>query len=84
MDPIVFGLISGVVCAFLGARVARSKNRHPAIGVVLGFCLGLIGLLIVALIPKNKRFEQVGAAAYQAAPQEPQEQTYWTAPRTQA
>lgn len=46
-----FILILGV-CAIAGALISQSKNREPWIGALLGLLLGVIGLVIVAVMPK--------------------------------
>jgi hypothetical protein len=42
-------LIGGILCAV----IARSKNRKTSEGALLGVLLGLLGVLLVALLPKG-------------------------------
>ncbi len=44
-------LIISVACAFGCAKIAERKNRGVGLWGVLGFVLGLIGLVIVAVLP---------------------------------
>ncbi|MST33592.1 hypothetical protein GHK86_12785, partial [Acidimicrobiaceae bacterium USS-CC1] len=41
-------LLAAVVFGFLGAMIGRAKGR-PGTGAVLGFLLGIIGLIVIAL-----------------------------------
>lgn len=43
-----------IVCTFVGFKIAVSRNHAGWIGAVLGFFLGLIGLLIIALVPRGQ------------------------------
>lgn len=49
----VMALVLGVICAALAARYARWKNRDVTMAVLLGLTLGLLGVLIVALLPSK-------------------------------
>jgi len=40
--------------AIIGALIASSKNLNPILGVILGGLFSLIGLLILAVMPKAK------------------------------
>jgi hypothetical protein len=44
-----FYVILWIICSFAGWKIGDSKG-HPALGFVLGFLLGLIGLVIIALV----------------------------------
>ena len=46
-------LVVGVICAVLAAVIARRKNRNVQEAVAVGAFLGVIGLLIVALLPSK-------------------------------
>jgi uncharacterized membrane protein YccC len=46
-------ILLAIACAFIGHKLARSKNQPGWIGAVLGFFLGLIGLLILAVLPRR-------------------------------
>jgi hypothetical protein len=39
------------ICGLIGTYVAVERNRSPIEGSVLGFLLGPIGVLVVALMP---------------------------------
>lgn len=43
-----------LVGAIVGALIAQSKNLNPWLGVVLGGLLSLVGILILAVMPKAK------------------------------
>lgn len=56
IDPdslIVFALMLAVICAPVGAYVAKAKRRAATEGFVLGLLLGVLGVLIVALLPEG-------------------------------
>jgi hypothetical protein len=62
-------LASAVVFGFLGALVGRAKGRVGT-GAVLGFLLGIFGLIIIALLP-SRRYAMPPVAAprqYQPVP----------------
>jgi hypothetical protein len=40
-------------CGIIGALVATGKDRPAWHGAALGFLLGLIGLLIIAVLPRR-------------------------------
>jgi len=52
MDNVLI-LIVWALLGYWGYKVAEKKNREPIIGAVLGFCFGLLGILICYLIPKK-------------------------------
>lgn len=47
-------LVLILVGAILGALIASSKNLNPWLGVFLGGLLSLVGLLLLAVMPKAK------------------------------
>jgi hypothetical protein len=51
MQP-AFIVVDAVVFGVLGYFVGKRKNRVP-LGIVLGVILGLIGLIIIAVIPRK-------------------------------
>jgi hypothetical protein len=46
----VVALIFAVLFAFIGARMAQKRFRPPWVGGLLGFLLGIFGLIIVAIM----------------------------------
>jgi hypothetical protein len=46
-------LVIWIVCGVIGAMIAAGKERPLWHGAALGFLLGLIGLLIIALLPRR-------------------------------
>ena len=56
MGPqLVIALGVGAAFAWAGGEMTVNKGRGRALGIVLGFSLGLIGLGIIWLLPKNER-----------------------------
>ncbi len=51
--PLVIALIVGLVCAFVGMNMAKSRGLQPAPAFFLGLFTGFIGLIIIALTPKR-------------------------------
>jgi uncharacterized membrane protein YeaQ/YmgE (transglycosylase-associated protein family) len=47
-------MIMGIVFAFACASIAKSKNRDTASWAFGGFILGIIGLIIIAVLPEVK------------------------------
>ncbi len=47
------GIIIGIICGFIGMAMGDKKG-HSGLGFVLGFFLGIIGLLIVAALSPTK------------------------------
>jgi peptidoglycan/LPS O-acetylase OafA/YrhL len=52
---LLFGVVFGLVCAF----IANSKGRSPVLWGILGFLFGLIPLIIIAVM-KRKPPQYVG------------------------
>jgi hypothetical protein len=48
------GIVVGAICAFIGGSLNSSKGRSYGEGFALGLLLGIIGLIIVAVLPKNE------------------------------
>ena len=58
MDPgslLVFYLAAGCICGGIGSYVARAKGRLAVEGLLFGFLLGPIGVLIEVLMPTVSR-----------------------------
>lgn len=56
MTAYQFGYVVALAaCSFAGYKMCENKGRDPWLGGLLGFFLGLIGLLIVALLKEQKR-----------------------------
>lgn len=49
---IVSGIV-GVICALIGGGICQSKGRSFGEGFLLGLLLGIIGIIIVAVLPTN-------------------------------
>jgi hypothetical protein len=52
--PIITMTIIGTIVGF---RVGRARGR-PKLGVILGFLFGLIGVLVIWLIPRTPQTKQ--------------------------
>ncbi|MHC1740134.1 MAG: zinc ribbon domain-containing protein [Anaerolineaceae bacterium] len=50
----VLALIGGIVCGAISASIMKSKGRSEGVGWILGLLIGIFGLIIVALLPKNE------------------------------
>lgn len=49
-------LLVMIVCGGIGHRIAKSKNRNPVIGFVVGAAFPLAGIGLMMLVqPKSKR-----------------------------
>lgn len=46
---VIFGVALG--CSLVGTYVAEEKHRSPGEGLILGFLLGPIGVLVEAMLP---------------------------------
>ncbi len=42
-------------CGILGALIGQSKNQ-VVLGAILGFALGVIGVLIICVVPVAKKY----------------------------
>lgn len=52
----IFGwLIVWVICAFIAGGISSSKGRSYGEGFAIGLFLGFIGVIIVAVLPKNEK-----------------------------
>lgn len=51
---VLIWLIMGVMFAFACASVAKGKNRDTTGWALGGFILGIIGLIIIAVLPEIK------------------------------
>lgn len=50
----VYVLIVALICTFIGKKISTDKGRSADEGALYGFFLGIIGLVIVALLPANE------------------------------
>ena len=48
-------IIVVIISAFLGRYIAKKKGRSASEGFLFGLILGLIGVIIVALLPAKKQ-----------------------------
>lgn len=48
-------VLSMVACAFFGSYIATEKGRDSTEGILFGALLGLLGLLILVLLPNKDR-----------------------------
>lgn len=64
MDLAVVFVVA-LVFAVIGALIAqRMKNRSPWLGAILGFLLGIIGVIILLFIPKRRDPDDQTAPAW--------------------
>lgn len=49
----IFG--AAIVCAIVGNYIAKQKNRSTTEGVLFGLIGGIVGLIIVALLPTKEK-----------------------------
>jgi hypothetical protein len=50
---LILGLVVYIAC-IVGAASIGSRKGRPALGIVLGILLGLIGIIIIAVIPARR------------------------------
>jgi len=43
-----------LICAFIGGKMSASKGRSYTEGFILGFFLGIIGLILVWQLPRGE------------------------------
>lgn len=55
MEYVWVGVVVGIICAFIGGSVSSAKGRSYGEGFVICLFLGIIGLLIVAVLPTNSQ-----------------------------
>ena len=58
MIGFVTAIIACVLFGFLGQYVAKQKNRSGGEGFLLGFCLALVGVFIILLLPTKEKVKQ--------------------------
>jgi peptidoglycan/LPS O-acetylase OafA/YrhL len=49
-----FYMLTWIILTFVGYKFAESKNLSPWLGAALGFFLSVIGILIIALLPRRE------------------------------
>ncbi len=64
---IVLYLIVGIICAFVCASMAKSKNRESGLWGVLGFFFGIFAVLILALLDRREPGAGMSAVSGQPA-----------------
>lgn len=64
MDLLMLALIVGAVCGGIAYNMAWKKNRSGLEGFLWGFFLGVIGLVVVALLPAGEPRAPVGMHAF--------------------
>jgi len=50
----VISLIVGAICAFIAGGISSSKGRSYSGGFFVGLFLGIIGVIIVSILPKDE------------------------------
>lgn len=46
-------LLVGLAFGFGGFKLAENKGQNPVVGGLLGFFCGIIGLIIILILPKK-------------------------------
>jgi hypothetical protein len=67
---LIAALTFGVIWGICGFKIGKGRGR-PGLGAVLGFLIGLVGLLILVIIPrtpKAKARHEAAKAAWQQPP----------------
>jgi uncharacterized membrane protein YeaQ/YmgE (transglycosylase-associated protein family) len=68
---IIVVFVVGLICAFIAGAICESKGRYFIEGFFLGFILGMIGIIIVAVLPEDKGVlenEQLTGGSYKRCP----------------
>jgi hypothetical protein len=50
----LISLVISIVCAAICYRIAINKDRNPVGWTLLGFFLPLIGIIVIALLPRKR------------------------------
>ena len=50
---VIIGLVVALACAFAGQAIAKPKG-YPGAGLAIGLLLGILGVVIVALMPETE------------------------------
>ena len=54
MTVTLISLVISVICAVICYRIAIGKDRNPVGWTLLGFFLPLIGIIVIALLPRKR------------------------------
>ena len=54
LPSMIFGFLFGWLWSYVGYGMMERRGRDPTGGWILGFLLGLVGLLIICFIRKKK------------------------------
>ena len=58
-ESFIISLVLGlIICAFVGNYISKQKGRDTTEGVLFGLLGGIIGLIIVALLPNKSKPEK--------------------------
>ena len=61
---ILIPLVMGAVFAFIGYSIAKGKGREPVLWAVICFLFGLIGVIIIAVLPDQDRGGRYSRGGY--------------------